>query len=156
MPNCRLDAWTLAFKKHYVGRYDTAECRADLVLTAMFVKTDTSQIEAKHAAVRRGLKKAQTQAHGQKVTRANSDFVVREFQNQPPASLPRCVSAAEPTPDGAQDGATSSLRRGGAAEEELFVHSYTVVVAAVEGSMLRGWRQSMQLCQLRRWRLTSS
>lgn len=80
-PECMLDPWSLRMKKMHPG-FEGPELRHKLELIALLLPKDTSQIEARHATVRRLLKGASLQTHPQALAELSSNWCCLQYRRR--------------------------------------------------------------------------
>ena len=123
---CRFDSWTRAFVSHYKDRLDSIEAKLDLWTTASMVRSETAQIEAQHASIRRSIHLSSTHTHQQHVERASSDFILRHVQMRSRArdALQRnLVANVSPVDPALDEPPQKKFRTRGGGAFRAFIHS---------------------------------
>lgn len=138
--NCMFDLWTQQFVDKYEDKLHSDEARADCLSTALLLHTDTSDIERKHASIRRRVVVASAQTHAQHLSAASSEFVFRqasgsEVQAPGPTSAmgrKRCEKP-EMEPEDKQ-----AAKRGGGGPYRAFIHHrYAGQVGRIDWAAMR-------------------
>lgn len=84
---CALPTWAKRFRDAYEGRWDSDECLLDLMVVAWQLFSDTGQIEARNAGIRRAMFSCSVHTHQMHLEAASADFVIRHCQKHQASPL---------------------------------------------------------------------
>lgn len=136
---CRWDSWTAAFCRDHTARgLASPIALADLRSVAASVKTDTAQIEALHATMRRQAQISSCQTHAEALLDASCETILRRVRQHGPRFRDRVLGAHGEASGSAEDnvGDTTADKlpaRGGGGPWRAFV----ALRAGAEGGDLK-------------------